>query len=551
MNGTHHPPDYCALAIQGFENNTAIISGERQNSPDGKVTWDLDDHSEFNLSSSDPRYQDCLKLARELKQQYNIECLDPGRDRDQIVEYERKIVNALNQKIHEVYGDYNQEVAKALEEHRDSKIVASLHNDSARQNDENSSALIEFEKGQLICRHYAPLMAALCDEAGVKTLYVGGFMNNFTTAPEGVTAVPSYPPQWIKTGGVVPNALNNDDLRHAYLVSRSTGNIIEATAGAVYGAYLSNVNGVSVDDFIAGETIIAARNEGDFTTYGTGNTGQHPDIIKARKEKIAQGDLHKIAAGAANEIPYYTREEASTVYAIFVANCDKEQVTQFYDQQVKPLAAKLSDAMGKGNVAAARKCCEAFPFSKGMLFTQLKTAIANTDLPMAELMMERAPLQGMDYAAISGTLFALPEEQVVKNTPFVAAMVKKLNIKPATHLYLAAKSADKTHIEIALEHIGREAKTPEIKKALVKAQVQLYQNGHNEMADAVKAFTDKEYGDIALPSPAQTTTNIADIFFEQHPLIKGGETVDGEWRAPILPPNTAEKNPDKKATPPR
>ena len=140
----------------------------------------------------------------------------------------------------------------------------------------------------------------------------------------------------------------------------------------------------------------------------------------------------------------------------------------------------------------------------------------------------------------------MSEEQVAKHKPFVEAMVKKLVIDPMTHLQRAAQSGSLAHVKIALERIGQEPKTPGLKKALLQAQVNLYLNGHNEAGDAVKAFTDKEYRNVQMPSAPEKASDAVDAFLDLHPAVKGGESVEG-WQIPMLPPRQTplQKSPQK------
>jgi hypothetical protein len=480
------PLDYRNLVLRGFEMETTIRSGEHMCA--GNVSWDYDDGAEFKIDQNDARYQACLQKARELKKQYPLEGLDAKRDRETIVCYERAIAVGLLEKIHEEFGYYNPAVSKAHDEGKDSSDVPeAVHNDIMRALQHNPVNLAEFQKNELICRHYAPLMSALCEEAGLHTFHVSGFAKNFGPMPMGHGAV--------MFAGM---ASNERPTRHAYSISRATGNIIEPSTSAASDGYLYNLNHVSVEEFLVGHTVAAVSSSGGIIiTYGTGQADGHAIILDNRREKIGAGDL--------TELPSYTPAETGIEQAKAISAHDLPMAHKAYTDIVLAFNQRFRKAVKSGDVPEARACCDHFLATKELLAQQLNVAIETAGLPMAEMLIERGALSGYDDFTSKGqVLFShLPSENIADHKPFLETMIGKLQLSDKAVLYSASKWGKAAHIEFALDHIQDHLKTPELKTLLVSIEQTLHESGSEELAGRVRIFRETHYKDDANALPVQ------------------------------------------------
>ncbi len=174
-------------------------------------------------------------------------------------------------KIHEQYGDYNPAVeADHLEADR------TTHNDVLRQTTKNVAHMEEFEKGQLICRQYAPLASALCTEAGMQVFRVSGYSNDLHVS--GMKVELEGAPE--KSG-------------HIFVVSRLTGNVIEASTDGEH-IYRRMLNNQPIEAIIAGHTILAQGRDGHIDAYGTGYAEHLAQevVLAKREEKVATRQLY-------------------------------------------------------------------------------------------------------------------------------------------------------------------------------------------------------------------------------------------------------------------
>jgi hypothetical protein len=440
------PLQHNDLIIRGLDHESAIISGELNRS--GNITWDSNPDAEFKIDLSDPRYQACLETARQLKAQYPIAHLDPVKDRAEIVDREAMIVRTLADKWYEQFGGYNPEVSKALTENKDSINIASLHKDWERRETPDLATLSEFQKNELICRHQAPGMSALCEEAGMPNFYVIGFTNSYYYGMK----VGGWPPR--QAFGMSSNPLNQKPTMHAYAVSRTTGNIIEGTCSGD-GAYRRNIGGASVDDFLAGKTIVTASGETYFTTYGTGDTGTHAMIIDNRCEKLACGELQ--------ELPSYLREDISKpAYAGQMNQFDQKITEAARLAYLVPLRKKFEQAVEEGNVATARQCVRQFPFDRSTFSGALETAAkAGNHPPMVEFLIDHFQGNRLEF--------------------FTKAL------------------SDPQYTKLGVAYFAKaEPKTWPMKLQLVQAEAQLRAGGHHEASCLVKNCIEQDYKGVTV-----------------------------------------------------
>jgi hypothetical protein len=488
---------YQHLIIDGLEQGTAIISGETM--LNGQVQWDSSPQSnEFDLDVNDPRFKACLITAHNLKTKYPLDGLDPATSRTEIIARERAIVAALTEKIHGEYGDYNPDVSKAVEaDDQNLNKLPSLHDDVAREHENPPAKLSEFAKGQLTCRHYAPLASALCTEAGIPNVMIYGGQE-FSYYMQNDVAVELGKP--------------NEHFSHAYDVSRLTGSVIDATTLGDY-AYRQQLGATSIEDIMAGKPILSATSENVYFVYSNGYTGspEQEQLIDTRKEKISRGDW-------AMPPPVAKLDPAKSAEA-FAAAIDYAQkdVAAYYQHSVKPSLATLQEAIAKGDVDAARESLEKFPYSADFMIQGLSNALAMQNTPLINVLSDKIDIANSKNKA--NILFdahpAAPLDQ-----DCISNFLAKANISPEDYFKAAVYHGNNAHINLALDILDEKPTSPEIMAILDDASADLRSRRlaqTDEMAKNILSFRELKYGkqpEIALRPKVERPRKVIDTVRE-------------------------------------
>lgn len=151
-----------------------------------------------------------------------------------IKDREKILTDLLTKKVYEIYGSYSQDTFKNLNtEERDAR--------GDWVSNRRTTHLATMEKDSLVCRHYAPIMSVLLDEAGVPNHLIHSYTCE-TTMDNGQYALN---PNGSFTG------------YHAYVITKAGNAIIEGTVagqknpdGSDVSAYMPILNGVTTDDIV-------------------------------------------------------------------------------------------------------------------------------------------------------------------------------------------------------------------------------------------------------------------------------------------------------------
>lgn len=502
--------------IQGLGYGKEFVPGELNAT--GNVQWDTDTNPEFILDINSERYKACLEEARRLRVQFPLDKLDP-KNPDQfktIVNHEQAIVTALNDKIHEQYGDYNEAIAKGA----DSATHPSMHDDIVRQNKNTPASLAEFKKDELICRHFAPLASALLTEAGVPNFSVGCNFDEFKVV-----------------GGKITHDVNpsgQDSNAHITVISRLTGNMIEPTAQSSKDGgkpYKRNVNGVPIEEIVAGKTVISSSGSNQFQVYSTGffNDAEQQKLLDKRLAKIRSGehtpDHHNPYAGnTTTEQHNQTRKSVEAKITAYNANL----VQSYYQDIFKPLEKSLNKALEEGNIEAVTKSLESFPVSQSKLTEAFNSAVDAKHLPLAQFLADKGAFvskgkmageltkaignQGnpdalklaefaIDHGATEGFSSAPKKEEFpfwvklsdkngVKekfDQDFTIGLVKKLGVTPETYFKEAVEYRWEEHIKASLAYIESSDKKQQMRPALQRAAEELKAANFTSRAELITA----------------------------------------------------------------
>lgn len=469
------------------------------------ANWDKDLGVEFELSFDDPRYQRSLALAHELKKQHPLEGLDPVKDRALLVARERAIVTALNKKIHEEYGDYNPAISKG----EDSTTHPSMHGDHKRQDTNDPAKLSEFLKDELICRQYAPLMAALGTEAGMKLYTVTGHMNGFYEKNGSIESIKDAPAMQAPFSAPVrpigktnhgvslhnPGGMQvmtpvfaagtsagdkvkipgkdeepvdidpKDTASHLYVVSRLTGNIIEATAKKPEGAYKVNVSGTTIEDMLAGESVVTLH-RGAITSYGTYRqaTPQHDAAIAQRKKLIADGEYEKLTSLAFNNariLPTTDKDELKAQETAFklgmkelnqsARRCDLNTARGVYEKKILPKLLEFDRAVAAEDLPKAKEIAQEIPVPPKQLARALKSTIKDKKSPeMAAYLLELGALEPQSKKDMS---YAVLSMRNGKDVAYDKKLLTTLDLDRAIYLEVSVQNRDADAVMHALETI--------------------------------------------------------------------------------------------------
>lgn len=524
--------NYKELFVSGLHRNEPIYAGELllrdpRNGRPGQVQWDANpDRPEFLIDVTDPRYVACLALAKQLKQKYPLDTA--GLSHAELVRREAAIVKELVDEIHKHFGDYNPAILRGA----DSATHPTMHRDVARQTTDNPTSLREFQRDQLICRHYAPLISMLATEAGLENLYVHGDMNGFKVQGSRIV--------------VNNNASGENSTGHAFVVSRRTLNVIEATSDKGEFAYKRRLNAVTLEELLAGKTIVTASNEQHFTAYGTQLTSGLTSTYDTRLRHFqtnASGVpmVHDAYAGVSDPAAF---KAAVKQLRGQVLAYDTTLVTQQYTTHVQPMLAQFNAAIKSGDVATIREIAARFPISdgglraaliqavgprieeaakrgdvaklkeivaqgpvsKGQMADVLNNAVEQQNWAMAEFALDNGALEGYSASVkrvdIPFNLKSLDGGKTIPlNADFTQRLIAKLGLKPEEYFARAVQSRWPEHVRVAIEEIKKLPKTPDIKKMLVDAVALLKApdaRGHvfPETAKLIEDFIAAEYQNI-------------------------------------------------------
>lgn len=177
----------------------------------GSADWDHNGKPDF-IFGDDPRYLECLKVAKALKADPayggKLAGLDSKNPTDlaEITRIERHMVATLSERMHEQFGAYNPAVnlENASED-------TSINGDWERRNSANPLHATELKRDTAICRHQAAMGHELCSEAGMNTRTADTVLSFFKQ--EGDTLVP----------------MRIADDQHMIVLSKATGKIIDFT----------------------------------------------------------------------------------------------------------------------------------------------------------------------------------------------------------------------------------------------------------------------------------------------------------------------------------
>jgi len=308
---------------QGISLNGGVINdGENMANPSGLVFIDID--HEFKIDRQDIKFKACLKIAESLKEQYPLE----GLDSNDIVEREKKIVETVTQAIHDQYGDYSPVGAKIDDEefgiqvkedavrakigqagHKNTKALTNQLETLETQykqldaafertmhDDDNFSyqaamgvkgvkapVIGQYGKDTLVCYDFAVLGSALLDAADVPNLLVGGYNKQFDAGANGKLQLASG-------GG------------HMFLISKTTGKIIDTTADAA-DAYEPNVPGISLAGFLAGKTAVVEAGDDSIETYALANGRDDLRLAQADYDKWQKSNAAVVSVLASAHTP--------------------------------------------------------------------------------------------------------------------------------------------------------------------------------------------------------------------------------------------------------
>ena len=370
----------------------------------GNIQWDMsDERPEFIIPGNDSRYLACTKVAQELNARYSAEyaALDPKdpKQYERLVAIERLIANRLNKEIHKEFGDYN----KAVAEGADVVTHPSLHGDVTRINPSpperyDPARLDEFSAGDLICRHYAPLMNSLCFQAGVQTVRLHNVLGgNFVQKDQSLT---------LEEGP-------NRNSAHTTVMSLRTGNIIEATNNR--DAFFSNITHTTFEQVKNGAPIFLHAGEKRLYVL-------YPATIENLPDAAMRGALYKERIHS--QLP--------------AANA-------LYQDQVAPNDQAFLNAVEAGDVEASRACNRKMPVSSQALVQGLKKAFASKQLPMSEFLIDQGAIENFDTpsSAFSWTFSDKPDEA------FQRAIAQKIGVKSREYLALAKGSHSEADANLA------------------------------------------------------------------------------------------------------
>lgn len=519
--------DYNALRITGLSNSSKIHSSELDMA--GQVDWDEMPGTDFIIDGQ--KYAVCKKVAHLLKKSYPLTGLNPKvkADYDEIVQREQKITETLMKFINNGYGEYNEAIAKGA----DSLTHSTMHKDIERSNGDKPARLTEFKENELICRHFAPIFSALAAEAGMATLHVGGLSNGFS----------------VKDGHIVldKSAANGSSNHHAFVVSRLTGNVIETTAHKDSVAYKIKVNDISVEDFIAGKTIIAARDEINFDTYGTGWFEEkiQKGIFAERKEMILSSQFDALPSHDYSRL-HLTHQEYQKQKKLLpgqINDYDLKLVSDHYRERTQPLLKRLAKTIEKDNVADFEACCKALPASHYKLASIVGQSIREQKhMPIIESAIEQGALKGFDPELKKAALpFMVNPKETPVNKKFTQALIKKLDLDPVEYFQEAVKYRWADHVQIGVENFWTAPKTEELQNLMLDAAEKL--DGYRA-AKPVILFLNKHYGmsrrtGLLEPTlPPQDRTPASDTGSLKLALEKGFTILRRDDPATAVPPPT-------------
>ncbi len=197
----------------------------------GNTPYPLDPFVETTLAG-DLRLEGLRTKAKQIGHQYgdteSPDYISDQRKRESI------IANTLGRMIHETYGDYSVRTVNNGYNEGEMKAEGFLSVDSAR--------LADMEKNSLVCRHQAPIMGVLLEEAGIPNYVVVSWVTAVRTASaiEKVAANalanehhPSYEPDVGRRADKIISAALQKEIARALPeekqrlkdISASTGNI--------------------------------------------------------------------------------------------------------------------------------------------------------------------------------------------------------------------------------------------------------------------------------------------------------------------------------------
>jgi len=274
------------------------------------IPWAVDEHGKsqalYCVDTHDPRYQACLSEAQRLRKEYPLDGCTP----DAMADREKKIVEGLNEVIHQQYGDFNPEVEADEAQGKSAVNAPSLNHDvdrafSAAQGhgEPPSSGPRDKKSGTLICRDYASIGESLLDEAGIPNDRVVGGHEEVDVHADGRVETTG------KLGG------------HMFNVSRRTGAVIDFTGkgDTIENSclYQGDVSVTNPSDHIAStrHSIIINRGKApiygidhktgtiintndmveEFQVYTVGDGAHHKELGPQTDRDMQQGDRDAIA----------------------------------------------------------------------------------------------------------------------------------------------------------------------------------------------------------------------------------------------------------------
>ncbi len=215
----------------------------------GKIDFDRNGKPDFIINHDDPRYIESQKTALAMKDKIDpdtgktygelLTILDPKNPNnfEKISEIEKDIVNVVNAKVHEQFGDYDKELSAAIKKGTRSGLE-DRHEEFDRRNTEDPVQLKEFKNDELNCRHYAPLANDLLAQAGMKVTRTYGITSEIVVDREKNEAT--------------ANKLSS---AHETVISELTGNIAEFTIKAGSQPYVQTYNKITPQEFEKGVSL--------------------------------------------------------------------------------------------------------------------------------------------------------------------------------------------------------------------------------------------------------------------------------------------------------
>lgn len=267
----------------------------------------LDSFVEFDLNN-DPRLAELRKKAQKYGERFAVK--DSPEYIDDVHQREERLTKVILADVFEKYGAYSVSTLSGGE-HNDAEYDA-IHHPKRYILGGKSVDFALMAKGQLVCRHYAPIMSALLHEARVPNHMIASTVGMVRNHGGHFELDKTYIGRELTESGW-DSKWQHHISPHVYVITDEGNAIVEGTVAGrpdddvdehdrVRKAYAPIVNGITVHDIIFNEkTAIPEIANGTMQLIYGGDKGAGKDYYK-NAETIIEDNVEKYDAQQQSEV---------------------------------------------------------------------------------------------------------------------------------------------------------------------------------------------------------------------------------------------------------